>query len=576
MNSVAEISGGKALADRIVQHDVQTVFALAGAGHTHLLLALEDLGVAIVGSRHESGTVGQADGYARTTGKIGFALIIAEQGLPNAITGIMTAFQAGSPVVVLVTRFPDIWNEAAPEFIPDHHSLVSSITKWARTVPSPDRLVEYFDTACRFATEGQPGPVVLTIPGDFLAKRIPLAKTPLPRPALQPMGDPVAIKEAVTLLAKAKHPLIIADAGAARSSAGAALRRLASDHGFAVLGHGLGRGLVPEDDINGFSWSYAQPAARVADVVLFVGARLNIWFGFGRPPRFAADAQFIQIDIQGEAMSRNHPIDVPIQANPGLALTQIADKLDRIGGSRRDTGWLTDILRERQTRIASLERRNDGPIHPLELSRALADHLPDKSVLVGDGADILNWTYGNLRVRRDRGYMDHQPMGAMGTGLLLAIGAAAGEKETAKAEGRPVQPVALVTGDGSLGFYIAELDTARRAELALTIIVSNDGLWSTEYHGQQKTVGRTINTALGRSDYAQIAEGFGCEGVTIEERADLGPAVEKALAQGHTVLLDVHVDPEAGRTRKQDPLVSMIVFEDLAPMPPKKPAPGAE
>jgi acetolactate synthase-1/2/3 large subunit len=572
MNTIPEISGGKALADRIVQHGVGTVFALAGAGHTHLLLALEDLGIAIVGGRHESGTVSQADGYARVTGKIGFALIIAEQGLPNAITGIMAAFQACSPVVVLITRFPDIWGEAAGEFVPDHHALVTPITKWARTVPSPDRLAEYFDAACRFATEGRPGPVVLTIPGDFLARRVAASSTPIPRPAIQPPADAGAIREAAALLANARRPLIVADAGAGRSNAGPALRRLAADHGLLVLGHGLGRGLVPEDDTAGFSWSYAQPGARVADVVVFVGARLNIWFGFGRPPRFAADAKFIQIDIEAEAMGRNHPIDLPIQANPALALTQLADELDRLGRRGRDNSWLTDLLAERRTRVASLEKRNDGPIHPLELSRALADHLPADSVLVGDGADILNWTYGNLRVRRDRGYMDHQPMGSMGIGLLLAIGAAAAEKEDAAKEGRPPRPVACVTGDGSLGFYVAELDTARRAGLALTILVSNDGLWSTEYHGQRKIVGRAMNTVLGRSDYAGAARAFGCQGVTIEDRADLAPAVESALRQPHTVLLDIHIDPEAGLMRKQDPLVNMIVFEDLAPLPPARTA----
>ncbi len=138
-------------------------------------------------------------------------------------------------------------------------------------------------------------------------------------------------------------------------------------------------------------------------------------------------------------------------------------------------------------------------------------------------------------------------------------------------EDRPVRPVALVTGDGALGFFVAELDTARRAGLALTVIVSNDGMWSTEYHGQKKIVGRAVNTLLGRSNYAQAAEAFGCKGIVIEDRAMLAPAVAAALAQGSPVLLDVHIDPEAGRLRKEDKLVSMIVFEDLAPMPAKRP-----
>jgi acetolactate synthase-1/2/3 large subunit len=568
MNKTNEMSGGQAIASRIAERDIGTVFALAGAGHTHLLTAVEDLGITIVGGRHESGTVIAADGYARTSGKIGIALIIAEQGLPNAINGIMTAFHAASPVVILLTCFPEAWNEPSGEFVPDHHALVGSITKWARSVPSPGRLVEYFDTACRIASEGQPGPVILIFPGNFLAHPIAAPSKTFALPASRPAADPTAIEKAAALLADAERPIIVVDAGACWGNAGPGLQRLTSDHGLTVFGHGLGRGLVPEDDDKSYPWSYAQPAARMADVVLIVGAHMNIWFGFGRPPRFSADARFIQIDIQAEAISRNHPVDIPIQADPGIALNQLADALDRMGRPSHDRSWLVNCLASRRDRVGVLARPNQGPIHPLEIGRAVASQVPADAVLVGDGADILNWTYGNLRVRRERGYMDHQPMGAMGVGLPLAIGAASAEKERAKALGVTARRVLLVSGDGALGFYIAELDTARRAALAMTVIVSNDGLWSTEYHGQHKTVGRTVNTALGRSNYAQVADAFGCSGVEIEDRAELGQAIEAALLKETPVLLDIHIDPEAGRMRKEDPLVNMIIFEDLAPKSP--------
>lgn len=565
------LTAGTALADRIVAHGGRTVFALAGAGHTHLLLPLEDRGVQIIGGRHETGTVCAADGYARISGGLGFALIIAEQGLPNAISALATAYQFGSPVVVLVTRFPDAWTEPAAEFVVDHQQLLTPITKWAQTVPSADRLVEYFEAACRIAEAGRPGPVVLTFPQNFLTTPVDPAAVAATADLLTsrarsgPAPAPNAIGAAARLLAAAERPLIITDSGATWDAAGPAVRELATRYGIPALGIGLGRGLVPEDDRLGFPWTYAQIAAREADVVLALGVRFNMWLGFGRPPRFSADAKLIQVDTDARELGRNRAPDLSVVASTRLFCEGLIAELRGIEAPVHSPAWMAAALEPRRARVLELERAAQGAIHPLELSRALAEQLPAEAIIVGDGADILNWTYGSLRVRRAPGYLDHQPLGSMGVGLPLAIGAAAAERDRAAVLGQKPAPTVLVTGDGSLGFYLAELDTLRRAALRLTILVGNDGLWSTEYHGQMVSLGRAVNTTLGRSDYAASARSLGVSAERVVERGELGPAIAVALESGAPALLDVWIDPEAGRDRKKDPRVGFVMFSDLAP-----------
>ena len=143
------ITGGMVISRILARHGIGTVFALGGASHAHLLTALADDGFRIVSGRHETGTVGAADGYARVTGKVGVALIIADQGLPNAITGIASAYHACSPVLVLVARLPESWTEAEAEYDAARLALVQPIVKWARTVPSTERLGEYVATGLK-------------------------------------------------------------------------------------------------------------------------------------------------------------------------------------------------------------------------------------------------------------------------------------------------------------------------------------------------------------------------------------------------------------------------------------------
>jgi acetolactate synthase-1/2/3 large subunit len=560
----ANLTGGMVVSRALARYGVRTVFAVAGASHSFLLDALERDGFEIISSRHESGCVGAADGYARVTGKLGVALIIADQGTPNAINGIATAFHACAPVLVLIARLPNSWTEAESEYDSAKHPLVDSITKWARTVPAAERLAEYVDTAAKRALAGRRGPTVLQVPQEYLQATLPNAGSAAQAaPQLsRAAADPAAIEAAAALLAAARRPLLIVGAGACYGAAGATLRTLVDACDLPIAGNGLGRGLVAEDWERSFNWPIMQLVAKEADVVCVIGARLKQRLGYGLPPRFAADAKFIQIDVEAEELSRNRRIDVPIAADAGLACAQLLAALPRRPLER--SFWIRDALRERFAYLDALANTplaNDA-IHPLALGRRIAQCAPDDAIFVGDGADIQTWMYGALRVRQAPGFLDHYPMGAMGTGTPLAVGAAAAARELAN--GGTPRTVVLTTGDGSFGFYPAELHAAARAGLKLVCVIGNDGAWGTELHGQMHALARTVNTELGYLHYEKVAEGFGCRGERVERLAELGPALQRAFAHDGPSVVNVLIDREAGAAIKKNPLAQMIMFDDLA------------
>jgi len=568
------LTGGMVVSRALARYGIRTVFAVAGASHTHLLEALDRDGFRIISHRHESGCVSAADGYARVSGQLGVALIIADQGMPNAINGIATAFHACSPVLVLVARLPNSWTEAESEADNLKHPLVSSISKWARTVPVAERLAEYVDTAAKRALSGRRGPVVLQIPQEYLQASLGSAGAALQAPAeiARPAADPAAIERAADLLAAAERPLLIAGAGACHGNAGEALRALVAHCALPIAGNGLGRGLVPEDHARSFNWPLMQIAAHQADVVCVVGARLKQRLGYGLPPRFSAAAKFIQIDIEADELSRNRRIDVPIVADAGLACAQLLTALQtaaRRGGGpsvEARAAWVYEELRDRLDYLDSLAATalpNDA-IHPLTLGREIARLVPDNAILIGDGADIQNWMYSALRVRTAPGFLDHYPLGAMGVGTPLAVGAAAAARDIAERDGTQPRPVVMTTGDGAFGFYPAEWHAAARAGLKITCIIGNDSAWGTELHGQMQAIGRAINTELGFPPYEKVAEGFGCRGLQVTRRSELADTLQSAFATPGTCVVNAIIDRDAGAALKHEPRARMIMFDDLA------------
>ena len=333
--------------------------------------------------------------------------------------------------------------------------------------------------------------------------------------------------------------------------------------GAPVFGHALGRGLVAEDMSVGFPWALAQVAAKQADVVLAAGVRLTQRLGFGMAPRFAPDAAFIQIDIEPGELGRNRTIDLPIQADAGRTLLQIADRLEARDVAKRSAAWVREALSARLNRIEELGREEGGAVHPYRIGRELMAILPPDAIFVADGADVYNWMSGVIQIRTERGYLDHYPLGSMGIGTPLALGAAAGAREIAEATGGAPRPVVLVTGDGSFGFYPGELNSACLAGLKIVCVISNDGSWGTERNALLTKLGTTVNCVLGQLDYHLVGEGFGCLGEKVTKPSEIAGALRRAFDAERSCVLNILTDPNAGLARKGDPRLQMVTFEDL-------------
>ena len=564
------LTGGEVINHALSRYGVNTTFALAGTAHAHLLWAMEQDKArhpwTIISGRHETGTVGAADGYARATGKLGIAMINAEHGLANAMTGIVVAQAACSPVLVLTTLGTPSQTEAISERGNDLMDMAKPFVKWAKAVPDPSRLEEYVHAAAKQAMTGRPGVAMLGIPNGWESKAVEMSERgemALTTPR-HPGPSDEALKTAAALLANAKRPLILVGAGAMLSGASPALRRLAETFRFPVLGNSMGRGIVAEDLKIGFPWPLAQVAAKQADVVLVLGSRLTQRMGFGLAPRFAQNAKFIQVDVHAEELNRNRVIDVPIVADVRLTVEALQTELTRIGFKNSvDPTWINEAMTARVARIEELGLDESAPIHPYRMARELMKVMPDDSIYVGDGADIQNWMHAILRIKHPRAFMDHYPYGSMGTGTPLAIGAASAMKEEALKAGTTPRPTVLVTGDGAFGFYCSEFNGAVMAGLRLICLISNDAGWGTERHGQLKALGGQVNCDLGHCDYHLIGEAYGAIGRRIEKPADIAPALKMAFAADRPVVLNVITDPMAGLLRKEDPRVQCIAFEDL-------------
>jgi acetolactate synthase-1/2/3 large subunit len=470
-------------------------------------------------------------------------------------------------VVVIAALNPRSDIESHAEVTNDPLDMVKPFAKWIRSVPDKSRLGEFVDEAVRHASNGRPGVAVLGVPSDFegtAVHRFDTEKKPLTR-CFAPMPDPEAIEAAADLVCRAKRLIVLAGTGAALSGAGPGLRKLAQTFNIPVMTNALGRGLVSEDLILGYSWPLAQIAVKEADVVLCLGIRLTQRMGYGLAPQFHPEAEFIQVDILPEEIGRNRHIQVPIVGDACRAIEMLYSTLRRRGAEPKiSTEWVNRSLRTRMARIEEIGYHDGPPIHPYRIARDLMHCLPENAVYVGDGADIQNWMHAVLRIRSERAYMDHYPFGSMGIGTPLALGAAAGARELAQQSGQPERPVVLVTGDGAFGFYSSEFNSAALAGLKFICIISNDGAWGTEKHGQIKALGTSHNCELGHCDYHLVAHAYGGIGERIEDPADFAPALARALDARRPAVLNVITDPMAGAVRKNDPLVQTVVFNHLA------------
>jgi acetolactate synthase-1/2/3 large subunit len=313
------------------------------------------------------------------------------------------------------------------------------------------------------------------------------------------------------------------------------------------------RGLVAEDDVLGWPWPLAQTGVAQADLVIWAGARMTRRLGHGLPPRFARDAVMIQIDVEAAELGKHRAVSLPIQADVARTLSAIADQLAAHRTPAGNPDWLANGLAARIAAINAVPSNASDAINPYDLCRGIAARLTRHHMFINDGATILGRMFAVLRMQHAHSYLDTYPLGSMGIGTPLALGACAGHAEAASG-----QRVVLLTGDGSFGFYPAEISSMVAMGYNPIIVVANNGGWGNELRTQPAKIKRTLNAELGQIDYATVARGLGCDGLTVDSTDELDPALDHAFSSSRPIVLDVRVpEPADGDPQRT------IVYDDL-------------
>jgi acetolactate synthase-1/2/3 large subunit len=415
------------------------------------------------------------------------------------------------------------------------------VVKWAAEPACADEIPFYLEHAFAVANSGRKGAVHLTIPVDVFAEagsRDDAPACPAPNRAAAPSGRD--IDRAMAILREAERPVVIAGSGIWWAHAEEALRVFVERTSLPLYTITMARGAVSDD--HPLVMGYADPALnhavhtafREADVVLVIGKRIDYRLAMGRPRLFREEARFIQVDVHPEELGLNRKLEVGICSDARLALEQLA----AAAGSQTwpPRPWL-DRLRalrcEWEARLARTASDAGIPLHPAAFFRELKAALPAEALYSWDGGDFAHWGRASLPARYPGGWLRLGPMGTIGSSLPNGL---------ALKLAHPGRPVVIITGDGALGFYIAEMDTAVRHGLPIVLIVGNDAGWGLERELQTAGGGApTVGCELRSTRYDPIMRAFGGEGETIERLMEVRPAVERAFSSGVPYCLNVKI-----------------------------------
>ena len=525
--------GCDALLHSLKAAGVRRIFTLSGNHIMPVFDAALDSGIALIHTRHEASAVHMADAHARITGEVGIALVTGGPGHANAVSALYTAQMAEAPIVLLSGHAPNHQLGLGAFQEMRQAEMAAPVTKAAWTCAGPHAIVADIVRAIRLARSGRPGPVQLNLPTDALelAADTPVLKADAFEPEAMPLTQAIAV-DLMQRLAWARRPLILAGPACMTRPGRALLAALEAASGVPVIGMESPRGIA-DASLGAFAQMLAQ-----ADCVVLVGKRLDFTLKFGKAPAFPAAATVHQVDADLFEIERSR-----CALGERLQITAVADAfaalsaLTRAASTRATGAWLADVRAAIAYRPPAWETARSsapGKLHPVQMLKplqTLLDSHPD-AVLVCDGGEIGQWATACLRAPHR---VINGVAGAIGAGLPYALAARCAE---------PDAPVVAVMGDGTVGFHIAEFDTALRYGLPFVSVVGNDARWNAEYQIQLRDfgAGRLLGCELRPMRYDAVVQAFGGHGELVTEPEAMGPAVQRAQASGLPACLNVMIE----------------------------------
>jgi acetolactate synthase-1/2/3 large subunit len=544
---MADRNGGELLVQMLERAGIHQFFTLHGGHLDSIFMAAQECGFCMTDMRHEQAAVQAADGWARTTGKPGVAVVTAGPGVADAVSGVVNAHVDAIPMLVIGGAGPAVEDERltlAGGF--DQVAMMATVTKWAHRIPSIERVPDMVAQALRIATSGRPGPVYLEIPIDVAFALMDEEKVVWPgqiQPEARPTPTNNAVQTTIDWLHSAERPAILLGGGAWFSELDSHLLNFAERTQIPVFSNSKAHGLIPADHPlcgrNIMSLAVLdQDNPGGPDVVLILGARLGLFTGGSGGRMLPKDARLIQVDIEPEEIGRNRDIDLGIQADCGEMLSALDAAAKQIDWPER-TDWV-EAARQASEMFGIMFAHEISeaktPVHPWVLADAIVRAAGRDSIIVADGGGTSFWMEMAGQVYLGGHWLSHGYLAQLGVGMPFAIAAQVAQ---------PEKRVICVLGDGAVGFNFAEFDTMVRHQLPVIVVVNNDRQWGMSAHGQDLIYGQghRVVTDLGDTRYDLAAAGFGCHAEHVVDPGDLLPALERALASDKPACINVMTDP---------------------------------
>lgn len=492
--------------------------------------------------RHEQGAIHAAQGYARSSGKVGVVIVTSGPGAANVVTGLGDALMDSTPLVVITGQVASAFLGTDAFQETDVVAVTQQLTKWAVQIRRPEDIPAMVARAFYIAASGRPGPVVLDIAKDaqvgfaeWSHRSCDFIRSYNPRPEI-PVSD---ITEIADMLNNAERPMILAGHGVTIANAEQTLMCLAENGNIPVATTLLGRANLPfthplHKGMLGMHGNLGPNiATNKADVILAVGMRFDDRIT-GDVKHYAPDAKIIHVDIDPSELNKIVHADKAIHGDAGQLLTAL---LPLIRHRERDK-WL-ELFKE----CEQVEQREviSPELHPQkaemnmgEVISAVSQQAPDDTICVTDVGQNQMFAARYFRCRSRRAFISSGGLGTMGFGLPAAIGAKIGA---------PEREVVLFVGDGGLQMTIQELGTIMAYNVNVKIVLLNNSFLGNVRQWQQLFFhGRFSQTEMMNPDFVRLASAYGIAGEDVTTRDSLEGAVSRMFSRQGACLLNVSID----------------------------------
>jgi acetolactate synthase-1/2/3 large subunit len=548
--SAVRMTGADVVLKALVDQGVEVIFGYPGGAVLPLYDALyQQNSLRHILVRQEGGAVHAAEGYARSTGRVGVVLVTSGPGATNAVTGLTDALMDSIPVVCLTGQVPThlIGNDAFQEA--DTVGITRPCTKHNYLVKRPEDLARVMHEAFYVARTGRPGPVVVDLPKDILQGQAPyLEASRVQHRSYNPVtkAEPSQLEAALDLILAAKKPVFYTGGGVINSGPEASkhLRALVHLTGFPItstlMGLGAFSGVDPQFlGMLGMHGTYeANLAMHDCDVMIAVGARFDDRVT-GKISAFAPNAKKIQIDIDPSSINKNVRVDLGIIGDVGRVLGDLV-KLWKARGKRPDQKALDAWWREIETwrkRDCLRYRQGKDVIKPQYAIQRLYELTKDKHPFITtEVGQHQMWAAQFFKFESPNHWMTSGGLGTMGYGLPAAMGVQVAH---------PDALVIDVAGEASILMNIQEMSTIQQYHLPVkAFIVNNQWMgmvrqWQELLHG--KRYAESYVDAL--PDFVKLAEAFGAVGLRAEKPSEVDDLIKEMIAIPRAVIADIRVDP---------------------------------